>query len=112
VRKRTQISLLASISALALGLGIPIFAIVIRPSTDLIDGTVVAVVPKQHSVLIRSVAGTKEFRGRTVIVHVPVGQKVRVGVGEEELNRVLPGQHVTATVQRGSFEATRISVSN
>ena len=112
MRARTQITLLISIAALALGIGIPVFAIVIRPSTDTIRGTVVVVVPTQNAVLIRSVSGKSQYSGHTVIVHMAVGQKVQIGVETEELDLVHPGQQITAVVRHGSFDAEQIRVSD
>jgi hypothetical protein len=113
VRTRTKVSLLTSIAALTLGLGILLFAVVLRPSTETIAGTVVALAPGQLSVVIHTDDRTdrKSLRGRNVIVHLAPGQKVATADGQEELRLVLAGQKVLVTVRRGSFDAEQISVS-
>ena len=110
MRPRTQITVLTCSAALALAIGIPLSVFTLRPSTELVEGTVVSVVAEDNVVLVHSVGGARGLRGHTVLVRVPAGQRVRIGVGDEDLYFLRPGQRVSVRVRLGSHEAERITV--
>jgi hypothetical protein len=93
-----------------LAVGIPLSVLALRPSTEVVEGTVVSVATDDNVVLVHSIGGARGLRGRTVVVRVPAGQRVRIGYGDEDLYFLRPGQHVTVRVRLGSHEAERITV--
>jgi hypothetical protein len=105
---RTRVTVLTSVAAVTLALGILVFAVLLRPSTELIEGTVVAVAPAQLAVVIH--AGTGDESGRNVIVHLTAGQQVHAQSGPEALSLVRAGQRIEARVRSGSFKARWIAV--
>jgi DNA-directed RNA polymerase subunit E'/Rpb7 len=111
VSTRRRVTVLTCIAALALGLGILLFSVFLRPSTELIEGTVVAVAPVQLSVVVHARSGAAELRGHNVIVHLAPGQKVRTSLGEEDLRLLRAGQRVRVRVRHGSYDAKQIWVS-
>jgi hypothetical protein len=110
VRPRTQITVLTCSAALALAIGIPLSVLALRPSTEVVEGTVVSVREEDNVVLVHSLGGARGLRGQTVLVRVPAGQPVQIGVGEESLYFLRPGQRVTVRVRLGSHEAEKITV--
>jgi hypothetical protein len=110
VRPRTQITVLTFSAALTLAVGIPLSVLALRPSTELVEGTVVSVVTADNVVLIHSLGGARGLRGQTVVVRVPAGQRVKIGYQDEALCLLRPGQRVSVRVHLGSHEAQQISV--
>jgi hypothetical protein len=111
VRARTQITVLVTAAAITLGIGFPVLALTLTPSTELVEGTVVSVVPADHAVLVHAVAGARQLRGRDVLVRVPAGQLITIGGRSEDLDQLRCGQEITARVRIGSLRAQRIAVS-
>jgi hypothetical protein len=112
MRARTQITILATTAALSLGIGIPVLAVTIKPSSEEIRGTVVSLVPDEHAVLIHAVSGSRKLRGHTILVRVRTGQLVRTSHGDEDVERLLPGQPVSAHLRPGSLLAQDIIAAN
>ena len=112
MRARTQITILATAAALTLGIGIPVLALTVKPSSEVVSGTVVSFVPDEHTVLIHAVSGSRVLRGRTVRVRVPAGLLVRTSDGVEDVGRLVPGQQVSARVHPGSLKAQDITVTD
>jgi hypothetical protein len=111
MRARTQITVMATTAALILGIGIPVLAVTLKPSTEVVRGTVVSLVPEKHAVLIHSLTGRRDLRGRTILVRVRTGQQVRTRTGSEDIDRLLPGQHVSAHLKPGSLQAQDITIT-
>lgn len=112
MRARTWVTFLATTAALSLGIGIPVVAVTVKPASEVVRGTVVSLVPDKHAVLIHAISGSRELRGRTVRVRIRTGQQVRTSAGEEDVNRLLPGEHVSAHVLPGSLEAQDITATD
>lgn len=111
MRARTRVTILATTAALTLGIGIPVVALTVKPTSEVVRGTVVSLVPDQHAVLIHAVSGTRKLRGRTVLVRVRAGQQVRTGAGSENVDLLLPGEHVRAHLRPGSLQAQDITAT-
>ena len=111
MRVRNQITVLATAAALTLGIGIPVVALTVKPATELVRGTVVSQVPDEHAILIHSIAGAEQFRGHSILIRVPIGQKIQTSHGPENVALLHPGQPVTARFRIGSFEAVTITAT-
>lgn len=112
MRARAQITLLASLAAISLGIGIPVFALTVKPSTHLLQGTVVSVAPGEHTVLVHSDDGNGNPGGHNVLVRLTAGQQVKIKHGTEDPRLLLPGQSVTAQIHRGTFNAESIALTD
>lgn len=111
MRTPTQITVLTTTAALTLGVGIPVLAVTLKPAGEVVRGTVVSPVPGMHAVLIHPVGGGREIHGRTVLVRVRKGQLVRTRSGSEDVDLLLPGQHVQAHLRPGSHQAQDITAT-
>lgn len=111
MRTRTQITVLATAAALTLGIGIPVAALTVQPSTEIVQGTVVSLVPDEHAVLIHSTGGGEQLRGQNILVRVPLRKKIQTSHGQMDVARLRPGQYVTARVRPGSFEAQSMTAN-
>ena len=108
---RTRITVLAAAAALALAIGIPVVALTVKPSTEVVSGTVLSVVPAERALLIRPGDGSRP-QEPPILVHVPPGQQIQLPHGRESLDLLLPGQHVTARVLTRSLTAQAITASD
>ena len=111
MRAGTQITVLVTAAAITLGVGFPVLALTLTPSTERLEGTVVSVVPADHTVLVHAVAGAQQLRGHDVLVHVPAGQQVTIEHRTEDLDQLRCGQEITARVRVGSLRSERIVVT-
>jgi hypothetical protein len=111
VRAGTQITVLVTAAAITLGVGFPVLALTLTPSTERLEGTVVSVVPADHTVLVHDVAGAGQLRGHDVLIHVPAGQQVTIEHHSEDLDQLRCGQEITARVRVGSHRSQWITAS-
>jgi hypothetical protein len=101
------ILVITSISAAALGIGLPLGALQARTGTDVITGSVVAIDLGSGVLVIHELTGPAALHGLEVSVLVPPGQQVQSVTGPRPLGSMVAGQQVRAELSTARPYQTR-----
>jgi hypothetical protein len=111
MQTRRWILVLGLSSSIALAVGIPVMALTIRMSTEVVTGQVVSVVPADRVIVVREGGGQPSPGADQIAIHLHVGQRIGLAHGSETLGAVTSGQRVRARVStRAQHEARWVVV--
>jgi hypothetical protein len=108
VPTRRWILVLGLSSSIALAVGIPVTALTIHRSTEVVTGRVVAVERVDRVIIVlRETALPTTSPGRQIAIHLNPGQRIRLAHGSESLEAVTDRQSIRARVGTGAEHRAR-----
>jgi hypothetical protein len=98
MQTRRWILVLGVSSSIALAVGLPLTALALQRSSEVVTGHVVSVQPAERVIVVREGAGQPPHQAGEIAIHLRLGQRVRLKRGSETLDSVAPGEQIRAKV--------------